>query len=475
MTRRLVGWVAVSAALHGGVLASPLAIRRDPLRAIAVELAPPAPVPEAAKVRRAERPARRAPAEPAPPPVIPAAPDLPPAADRGSTVAVGAGGVELPDRTRPTPVAHAPERSSADPPDTVGGSAMSRTVAQPRDLRAAAPIATAPLHPPPSRARAGETDDPPIGRILAPAANRPLVTAADATKALPSLLIGPIPSPRVGGRGVDPEAPPRIGGAEPPGSVRSSVVARLLGTSGVATAPRQQAAGGSAAGAAAERAGDSKPAPSRATAGVDSGDAKPGQDRTTGGATPGDIEAVRAGASTAPVRGSGPESTARRAGSQRDRAPREVVPAPRVPSARPPSQAGKAAAAGERGEGGEGGTGARADGAGLSARAVTGSTGAGEATAEYLPYLQRLRSQIQETIKYPAAARRRGLAGTVRVEIVVRPSGEIESVTLLGSSTHDVLDNTVLEAVRALRPRPFPADLPRRPVRVQLPIVFDFR
>ena len=101
--------------------------------------------------------------------------------------------------------------------------------------------------------------------------------------------------------------------------------------------------------------------------------------------------------------------------------------------------------------------------------------GPGEPTAEYYAYLQRLRSQIQETIKYPSAARRRGLAGTVRVEIVLRPSGEIETVTVVGSSTHSVLDNAALDAIRALRPLPFPPDLPRRLLRVQLPIVFDFR
>lgn len=103
------------------------------------------------------------------------------------------------------------------------------------------------------------------------------------------------------------------------------------------------------------------------------------------------------------------------------------------------------------------------------------SDGPGEPTAEYYPYLQRLRRQIQETIKYPSAARRRGLAGTVRVEIVLRPSGEIETVAVVGSSTHSVLDNAVLDAIRALRPLPFPPDLPRRRLRVELPIVFDFR
>ncbi len=107
--------------------------------------------------------------------------------------------------------------------------------------------------------------------------------------------------------------------------------------------------------------------------------------------------------------------------------------------------------------------------------AVAGAVGPGPAPAEYGPYLWRLRSQIEDTITYPLAARRRRLAGTVLVELVVRPSGEIEHVAVVGSSSHALLDNAAIDAIRAIHPLPFPAELPRRPLRVQLPIVFDFR
>ena len=107
--------------------------------------------------------------------------------------------------------------------------------------------------------------------------------------------------------------------------------------------------------------------------------------------------------------------------------------------------------------------------------ALAGAVGTGLAPSEYGPYLRRLRSQIEDTIKYPWAARRRRLAGTVLVELVVRPSGEIEHVAVVGSSHYALLDNAAIEAIRALHPLPFPAELPRRPLRVQLPIVFDFR
>jgi protein TonB len=106
---------------------------------------------------------------------------------------------------------------------------------------------------------------------------------------------------------------------------------------------------------------------------------------------------------------------------------------------------------------------------------VPGGVGSGPAPSEYGPYLQQLRSQIEDTIKYPSAARRRRLAGTVLVELVVRPSGEIEHVAVVGSSSYALLDDAAIDAIRALHPLPFPAELPRRPLRVQLPIVFDFR
>jgi protein TonB len=112
----------------------------------------------------------------------------------------------------------------------------------------------------------------------------------------------------------------------------------------------------------------------------------------------------------------------------------------------------------------------------LATLAVPGSSAAsGDAAGEYASYLQRLRGVLQGSIQYPAGARRRGLTGTVRVQIVVRPTGDVESAMLVGSSSHLLLDQAALEAVRALRPLPFPPELPRRALRVELPIVFELR
>ena len=99
----------------------------------------------------------------------------------------------------------------------------------------------------------------------------------------------------------------------------------------------------------------------------------------------------------------------------------------------------------------------------------------GRAGAEYGAYLALVRQRIQELLRYPVAARRRGLTGSVHVEVTVEPSGRIAAVSLVTSSTHRLLDDAALEAVRALPPVPFPPDLTPRSLRVRLPIVFELR
>jgi periplasmic protein TonB len=108
---------------------------------------------------------------------------------------------------------------------------------------------------------------------------------------------------------------------------------------------------------------------------------------------------------------------------------------------------------------------------------VTPGSGHGPVTpgAEYQGYLRLLRQLIHEQLIYPAAARRRDLSGTVLVELIVKPTGEIGNVSVVRSSSHPALDGAALDAVRAIRPRPFPAELPRRSLRVHLPIVFELR
>jgi protein TonB len=102
-------------------------------------------------------------------------------------------------------------------------------------------------------------------------------------------------------------------------------------------------------------------------------------------------------------------------------------------------------------------------------------TGRNEVPAEFGPYLASFRQRIQELVVYPLAARRRGLAGRVEVEVILEPSGRVRDVTVAASSSHSLLDEAAIEAVRSLKPVPLPENLPRRPLRVRLPVVFDLR
>ena len=112
-----------------------------------------------------------------------------------------------------------------------------------------------------------------------------------------------------------------------------------------------------------------------------------------------------------------------------------------------------------------------AAGGGTVALAIPGDGGAGA----YGPYLAALRRRLQEALEYPMAARRRGLTGTVHLEIALEATGHVSDVLLVRSSSHAVLDTAALDAARNLRRVPFPPDVRPRALRVRLPVVFELR
>lgn len=95
--------------------------------------------------------------------------------------------------------------------------------------------------------------------------------------------------------------------------------------------------------------------------------------------------------------------------------------------------------------------------------------------AEYTAYLASLRRRIQESLGYPELARRRGLHGTVHLEIVIRADGAIGAVSVVGSSSHALLDDAAMETIRRLAPTPFPPGVRPRTLRVHLPVVFELQ
>jgi protein TonB len=122
---------------------------------------------------------------------------------------------------------------------------------------------------------------------------------------------------------------------------------------------------------------------------------------------------------------------------------------------------------GDRGSGG---------GSGASLALVTpGAGGSGAAPPEYGAYLRQFRQRVQESLVYPLAARRQGLGGTVELHVWLEATGHVRDVQVARSSSHRVLDDAAVEAIRRLGPVPFPESLPRRPLLVRIPLVYELR
>jgi periplasmic protein TonB len=157
-------------------------------------------------------------------------------------------------------------------------------------------------------------------------------------------------------------------------------------------------------------------------------------------------------------------------------APAAVPTAPSASSSVSASDSGSGAVAG-------GGAQTRGDGdrrsgggPGASLALVTpGAGGSGVAPPEYGAYLRQFRQRVQESLVYPLAARRQGLGGTVELHVWLEATGRVRDVQVARSSSHRVLDDAAVEAIRRLGPVPFPESLPRRPLLVRIPLVYELR
>ncbi|HEY7254733.1 MAG TPA: energy transducer TonB [Methylomirabilota bacterium] len=124
--------------------------------------------------------------------------------------------------------------------------------------------------------------------------------------------------------------------------------------------------------------------------------------------------------------------------------------------------------------GGEATPGAAGSGGSPLARTAPGG-GGGDVPGEYGPYLARFRQRVQEALVYPLAARRQGAQGTVELDVWIEASGRVRDVRVVRSSTNPLLDEAALETIRRLGLVPFPESLPRRPLLIRLPLVFELR
>ena len=158
----------------------------------------------------------------------------------------------------------------------------------------------------------------------------------------------------------------------------------------------------------------------------------------------------------------------------------EPAPSAAAPTAAPSApvagseQAGSSSSRQTDASGGETAPGATGAGGSPLARAAPGG-GGGAVPGEYGPYLARFRQRVQEALVYPLAARRQGAQGTVELDVWIEASGRVRDVRVVRSSTNPLLDDAALETIRRLGPVPFPESLPRRPLLIRLPLVFQLR
>jgi TonB family protein len=70
----------------------------------------------------------------------------------------------------------------------------------------------------------------------------------------------------------------------------------------------------------------------------------------------------------------------------------------------------------------------------------------------YLGYFTNMRKAIEMVWVYPSEAWRRGIQGTVRIEMTIQKTGQVTNLKVIKSSGFEVLDNAILEAIRLASP-----------------------
>jgi protein TonB len=95
--------------------------------------------------------------------------------------------------------------------------------------------------------------------------------------------------------------------------------------------------------------------------------------------------------------------------------------------------------------------------------------------AEYEAHVRAFRRRIQERLRYPALAVRRGLQGTVELEVRLDAAGRLLAVESTGREVASLLRDSAIQAVRDATPFPLGPGLERRALTIRLPIVFELR
>ncbi|MFH0784711.1 MAG: energy transducer TonB [Pseudomonadota bacterium] len=82
-----------------------------------------------------------------------------------------------------------------------------------------------------------------------------------------------------------------------------------------------------------------------------------------------------------------------------------------------------------------------------------------------------VRNLIVKNLSFPATARRMGLTGKIVIAFFLKEDGQVANITVVESSGHDILDNTVVATIQNISPFP----MPPAAARIVLPITFHLR
>jgi protein TonB len=273
-----------------------------------------------------------------------------------------------------------------------------------------------------------------------------------------------------------------VSGESHPGALFIDLEAVTEREAPVAPVEPRPASRGGAAGASSQAARRARPASARSGAAPGAAPAAPTPPPAAAPARPPEPEPAREPA-TAPTPAEPPATPAPAVAiaPAREAAP-DVVARSQSGDASTDARPSSDPVAAERGGAGDPGGPARttpgggAGGQGVGGAGLApGGSPSGAPGAEYGPYLAGVRRRFLEALKYPPPARSRGLTGIVQLDVSIKPNGAIGSVSVASSSSHQLLDEAALEAMRGLPPQPFPKGLTPRELRVRLPVVFDLQ
>jgi len=114
-------------------------------------------------------------------------------------------------------------------------------------------------------------------------------------------------------------------------------------------------------------------------------------------------------------------------------------------------------------------------GDGSEAATTDGTAGGGNPGAR-MDYLARIQALLARHKEYPRRARARRIEGVVGVAFTLHPDGRITDARIVDSSGHRLLDDSAREMLATAGPLPpFPEEMAREPLALEVPIQYSLR